>query len=52
MTTKEIKNAGSQTYNSPTLIVVEIFPEGVLCQSGGLGNIDHEGIGGDDTDIF
>lgn len=39
-------------YVSPVCIVLEIFTEGVLCHSGGTGNIDHDGITGDDSSIF
>ena len=41
-----------KVYYSPLCNVVEIFTEGVLCQSGGLGNVEHDGVIGDDTGIF
>ena len=41
-----------KVYYSPLCNVVEIFTEGALCQSGGLGNVEHDGVIGDDTGIF
>lgn len=52
MTTIKMTEAGKPAYIAPHFRIVEICSEGVLCQSGGIGNIEHEGITGDDSDIF
>lgn len=43
----ELKN-----YTSPSCQVMEMETEGVLCASDWSGGIDHDGIVGDDNDIF
>ena len=46
-------NAGRSAYESPVCIVMEMFSEGVLCQSDGkfTGGY-HEGVDGDDSPII
>lgn len=39
-------------YTSPSCTVMEMKNEGVLCASDWSGGIDHDGIVGDDNDIF
>jgi len=46
-------NTGRSAYESPVCIVMEMFSEGVLCQSDGkfTGGY-HEGVDGDDSPII
>ena len=39
-------------YMSPICSIVEIENEGILCGSDFSGGFDHDGIGGNDDDIF
>ncbi|MBR5562981.1 MAG: hypothetical protein IKW11_02000 [Bacteroidales bacterium] len=41
-----------QYYESPVCLVMEIAHEGLLCTSGLNGGFGHDGIGGNDDDIF
>ena len=41
-----------QKYTSPVCSIVEIENEGILCASELDGGFDHNGIGGNDDDIF
>lgn len=43
---------GHMVYETPLCYFLEVFNEGVVCQSGGLGNVEHDGVIGDDTGIF
>lgn len=43
---------GTLAYVSPACLVVEFIPEGLLCQSGVDGDIIHEGIFGDDSELI
>ena len=52
MTRNKMTDAGRPAYIAPHCSIVEIYSEGVLCQSGGVGNIEHSGITGDDSEIF
>jgi hypothetical protein len=52
MTKINVKDVGFTPYITPHCSIVEIYSEGLLCQSGGIGNIEHDGITGDDSDIF
>ncbi len=52
MTRNKMTDAGKPAYIAPHCSMVEIYSEGVLCQSGGVGDIEHDGIIGDDSDIF
>lgn len=52
MTRNKMTDAGKPAYIAPHCSIVEIYSEGVLCQSGGIGDIEHDGIIGDDSDIF
>lgn len=45
-------DAGVHAYITPQCEIVEIYTEGILCQSGGVGNFEHGGITGDDSEIF
>jgi hypothetical protein len=43
---------GVPVYETPSCSVMELLLEGVLCTSGINSNFYHQGISGDDSEIF
>jgi hypothetical protein len=41
-----------QFYESPVCLVLGVEHEGILCSSGINGGFNHDGVGGNDDDIF